>query len=88
VLDAEGDTDYAQARGPNGLANGSAGVIPATMIVVHQFKANGTATIRCSSSGAGDPSTWANARITALQISNTATSVTGAASSPGKTAKP
>src|SRR5262249_3653326 len=82
------DTDYAQVRGPNGLGNGSAGVIPATMIVVHQFKANGTATIRCSTSGTGEPSTWANARITALQITSTSTasSVTGAAGSAGKTA--
>jgi hypothetical protein len=90
TLSAEGDTDCAQVRGPDGISNGSAGVIPATMIVIHQFKSNGTATIRCNTSGTGEPSTWANARITALQVANTATPITGAASgaSGTKSAKP
>src|SRR5579884_133160 len=64
VLKAEGDSDYAQVRGASGPV---AAVIPATMMVIHQFAAAGQATINCGT-GIQEPSTWANARIYAVQV--------------------
>lgn len=63
-LRAEDDSDYAQVRGASGPVNS---VIPATMMVIHEFKSSGTATMRCGT-GIQEPSTWANGRIFAVQV--------------------
>jgi hypothetical protein len=64
TLKAEGDSDYAQVRGTSGPV---ASVIPATMMVIHQFATAGQATITCGT-GIQEPSTWANGRIYAVQV--------------------
>lgn len=64
TLKAGDDSDYAQVRGTSGPV---ASVIPATMMVIHQFAAAGQATITCGT-GIQEPSTWANGRIYAVQV--------------------
>jgi hypothetical protein len=63
-LSAGDDSDYAQVRGIGGSVGGP---IPAAMMVIHEFPSAGPATLKCSSSS-NEPATWANARITAVQV--------------------
>jgi hypothetical protein len=64
TLQAGDDSDYNQVRGQGN------GVIPTSMAVIHQFDANGSATLKCSDSS-NEASTWAKARITAVQVTGT-----------------
>jgi hypothetical protein len=68
-LAAGNDSDYNQIRGLYG-GGLSGNVTPATMMVLHEFDAAGSATLRCSS-GNQEPASWANARISALQVRST-----------------
>lgn len=64
-LKAGDDSDYAQVRGTSGSVNS---VIPAPLLVLHEFKSGGgAATISCAT-GINEPSTMANGRIVAVQV--------------------
>jgi hypothetical protein len=62
TLIAETDSDNTQIRGYDD------GIVPATMTVIHQFKAAGTARMACSGGSTNNAPTWTHARITALQV--------------------
>jgi hypothetical protein len=66
-LRAGDDSDYNQIRSISGLGHLTGNIIPATMMVVHQFDANDTVTLSCSGSQ-NEPSSFANPRITAVQV--------------------
>ena len=68
-LRAGDDSDYNQVRGGWGLGN----IVPATMMLLHESTTPVQVTLKCSLSGMVDgkprePSAWANARITAVQV--------------------
>jgi hypothetical protein len=67
-LHAGADSDYDQVRSISGLGHLTGNIIPATLMVIHQSDTSGSATITCSG-GQQEPSAWANARITAVQVS-------------------
>jgi hypothetical protein len=58
--------DYNQIRSATGQV--AASIIPSTTMLLHRFEANGTVTLRCTDSQ-GFPAAWANARISAVQVS-------------------
>ena len=58
------DSDYAQVRSTG------QGPIPVGVHVIHDFKTPGSVTLKCSGSGVGNESTWARARITAVQVAS------------------
>jgi hypothetical protein len=62
-LTAGDDMDYDQVRGAGN------GVIPAPMMLIHEFQAAGSAEIRCSTSQ-NETATWAKARITAVEVAS------------------
>lgn len=67
TLKAESDSDYNQIRSISGLGHLTGNIIPATVMLVHQFAANGTATLTCSGSQQ-EPSAFANPRISAVEV--------------------
>jgi hypothetical protein len=66
-LRAGDDSDYNQIRAISGAGRLTGNVIPATLMIVHQSDTAGTATLTCSGSQ-NEPSSYANARITAVQV--------------------
>jgi hypothetical protein len=61
TLTAGNDSDYNQVAGEN------LDIIPANMQLIHEFSGSGVATISCSKQP-GMETTWARARITAVEI--------------------
>lgn len=70
-LVAGNDTDYAEVQGTSGTVVGGVGAgSTASMSLIHEFTAPGTASLNCFSP-ASAPAGWTDARITAIQVVGT-----------------
>jgi hypothetical protein len=67
TLRAGDDSDYNQIRSISGAGHLTGNVIPATVMIVHQSDTAVTATLGCSGSQQ-EPASYANARISAVQV--------------------